>query len=98
VPGQPLRPLPPRTPASLGGKLRYPRAVALLAAGYSCGQVLGPLIVTPLLHDGYRVALLVGSAIEFAAAIGALVLCISLHAQSLVADSQPQPADQLMST
>jgi MFS family permease len=82
----------------LGGKFRYPRAVALLTTGYSCGQVLGPLIVTPLLHDGYRVALLVGSAVVLAAAITALVLRISLPARSLVPDSQPQQADQLMST
>jgi hypothetical protein len=38
--------------------------------------------VTPLLHDGYRVALLTGAAIVFAAAIGAGGLRISLPADS----------------
>jgi MFS family permease len=83
---------------ALGGKFRYPRAVALLTAGYSCGQVLGPLIVTPLLHDGYRVALLVGSAVVFAAAIAAFALRISMPVQTHGSDKDPQPADQLMST
>jgi MFS family permease len=83
---------------ALGGEFRYPRAVALLTAGYSCGQVLGPLIVTPLLNEGYRVALLVGAAVVLAAAIAAFVLRVSLPAQQLVPDRQPQPADQLTST
>jgi MFS family permease len=53
---------------ALGAHLRYPRAVALLTTGYSVGQILGPLIVTPLLHDGYRVALLVAAGIVLAGA------------------------------
>ena len=65
---------------ALGARFSYPQAIALLTAGYSFGQVLGPLIVTPLLHDGYRVALLAGAAIVFAAAIAALGLRASLPA------------------
>lgn len=61
---------------ALGAHLRYPRAVALLTTGYSAGQILGPLIVTPLLHDGYRVALLAGAAIVLAAAVAAAALRI----------------------
>jgi hypothetical protein len=46
---------------ALGAQLQYPRAVALLTTGYSVGQILGPLVVTPLLRNGYYVALLVGA-------------------------------------
>ncbi|AKK30954.1 MFS transporter [Mycobacterium sp. EPa45] len=49
--------------------LRYPRAVALLTAGYSVGQILGPVVVSPLLHDGFRPALVVGAAVVLAAAV-----------------------------
>jgi MFS family permease len=59
---------------ALGAHLRYPRAVALLTVGYSVGQILGPVIVTPLLHDGYRVALLVAAGIALAAAVAAAAL------------------------
>ncbi|SEP07142.1 Uncharacterised MFS-type transporter YbfB, partial [Actinacidiphila rubida] len=40
-----------------GAQLEFPRSVALLTAGYSVGQILGPLAVTPLLHHGYHQAL-----------------------------------------
>ncbi|MFD5329787.1 YbfB/YjiJ family MFS transporter, partial [Streptomyces sp. NPDC127092] len=40
----------------IGAHLQFPRAVALLTTGYSVGQILGPLAVTPLLHDGYHQA------------------------------------------
>ena len=33
-----------------GAQLRFPRSVALLTAGYSVGQILGPLGVTPFVH------------------------------------------------
>jgi MFS family permease len=61
---------------ALGAYLQYPRAVAVLTTGYSTGQILGPLLVTPLLHGGYRVALLVGAAVVLAAAAGAAALRI----------------------
>jgi hypothetical protein len=61
---------------ALGAHLRYPRAVALLTTGYGAGQILGPVIVTPLLHDGYRVALLVGAGIVLGGAITAAGLQI----------------------
>jgi len=66
---------------ALGTHLQYPRAVAVLTTGYSTGQILGPLLVTPLLHSayqtsGYRVALLAGAAVVLAAAAAAAVLRI----------------------
>jgi MFS family permease len=56
--------------------LRYPRAVALLTAGYSVGQILGPVVVSPLLHDGFRPALVVGAVVVSAAAIVAGLMWI----------------------
>ena len=37
-----------------GRMLAFPGAVAVLTAGYSVGQIVGPLMVTPLLHHGFR--------------------------------------------
>ncbi|HZE32833.1 MAG TPA: YbfB/YjiJ family MFS transporter [Actinoallomurus sp.] len=57
-----------------GADLRFPRSVALLTAGYSAGQIIGPLIVTPLLRHGYQGALIVAAAIVSAAAVAAAIL------------------------
>jgi MFS family permease len=58
------------TIALAAGKLAaFPRAVALLTAGYSAGQILGPLLVAPLLHNGFRGALIVGAAVVASAAL-----------------------------
>ncbi|SEE82286.1 hypothetical protein SAMN05216489_08468 [Streptomyces sp. 3213] len=51
-----------------GTRLRFPRSVALLTAGYSVGQILGPLAVAPLLRHGYRPAPL-QAALAVAAAV-----------------------------
>jgi MFS family permease len=56
---------------AIGAHLRIPRAIAILTTGYSVGQILGPVIVTPLLHHGYPPALLVGAALVVLAAAGA---------------------------
>lgn len=56
---------------AIGTHLRVPRAVAILTTGYSVGQILGPLTVTPFLHNGYRHALLIGSGLVALAAIAA---------------------------
>ncbi|MEV5749829.1 YbfB/YjiJ family MFS transporter [Actinoallomurus sp. NPDC052308] len=59
---------------AVGDHLRFPRSVALLTAGYSVGQILGPLVVTPLLRHGYHQALLLGGVIVLASAVAAAVL------------------------
>jgi hypothetical protein len=41
-----------------GRLLGFPGAVALLTSGYSVGQIVGPVAVTPLLHQGFSRALL----------------------------------------
>ncbi|MEV7234122.1 YbfB/YjiJ family MFS transporter [Streptomyces sp. NPDC051020] len=57
-----------------GNQLGSPRSVAVLTTGYSVGQILGPIVVTPVLHHGYRPALLLGAAVVMAAAVAAMVL------------------------
>ncbi|MEU9468871.1 YbfB/YjiJ family MFS transporter [Streptomyces avermitilis] len=59
-----------------GAHLRFPRSVALLTAGYSVGQILGPLVVTPLLRHGYHQALILAASVVLAAAVAAAVLRI----------------------
>ena len=51
-----------------GAHLGAPRAVATLSTGYGVGQIAGPLLVTPLLHNGYHEALLIAAAILLVAA------------------------------
>ncbi|MFF3333621.1 YbfB/YjiJ family MFS transporter [Streptomyces sp. NPDC002888] len=61
---------------SIGSHLQVPRAVALLTAGYSAGQILGPLLAAPLLSHGYHQALLLGSAMVVVAAVSAAAVCV----------------------
>ncbi|MER7191291.1 YbfB/YjiJ family MFS transporter [Streptomyces flaveolus] len=61
---------------AIGTHLRIPRAIALLTTGYSLGQILGPLLAAPLLHNGYHSALLLGAALVLTAAFAAAACCI----------------------
>ncbi len=54
-----------------GRALAFPGAVAVLTAGYSVGQIVGPLVVTPLLHHGFRYALLTSAVVVAASALTA---------------------------
>ncbi|WUJ74724.1 YbfB/YjiJ family MFS transporter [Kribbella soli] len=59
---------------AIGAELDVPHAVAILTTGYSLGQVIGPLAVGPLLHNGYHQALLVSAGVVALAAIAALLV------------------------
>ncbi|MFJ5031906.1 YbfB/YjiJ family MFS transporter [Streptomyces sp. NPDC088560] len=75
---------------AIGSHLRFPRSVALLTAGYSVGQILGPLAVAPLLRHGYHQALMLAAAVVLAAAAAAAVLRIGFPQQ--VTPARPTPA------
>jgi len=62
-----------------GRELAFPGAVAVLTAGYSVGQILGPLMVTPLLHHGYRYALLASAVVVALSAVTAAWLRVGLR-------------------
>lgn len=59
-----------------GTHLRVPRAVAMLTAGYSVGQILGPLVATPLLRHSYHQALFLAAVVVLGAALTAFLLRI----------------------
>ena len=65
-----------------GRLLQFPGAVALLTAGYSVGQIVGPVAVTPLLRHGFQYALIAAALVVVAAGIAA----------TLVRLPQPEPA------
>ncbi|MER5904014.1 YbfB/YjiJ family MFS transporter [Streptomyces mirabilis] len=78
-----------------GAHLEFPRSVALLTAGYSVGQILGPLVVAPLLHHGYQQALILAASVVLVAAVAAVVLRIGFpHHMVVVRATAPvrQPA------
>jgi len=70
---------------AIGDHLQTPRAVGLLTAGYSVGQILGPVVAAPLLGSGYNKAMILGSILVFAAAVAAALMCLrfphELHSQ-----------------
>ncbi|WP_327122996.1 YbfB/YjiJ family MFS transporter [Streptomyces sp. NBC_01727] len=73
-----------------GTHLQFPRSVALLTGGYSVGQILGPLVVTPLLHHGYHQALILAALVVLAAAGAAAVLRIGFpHHMAVVRSTVP---------
>lgn len=51
-----------------GSASGVPRAAAILTTGYSLGQIAGPLLVTPVLHNGYRQALMIAALVLIFAA------------------------------
>ncbi|WP_229839986.1 YbfB/YjiJ family MFS transporter [Streptomyces brasiliensis] len=72
-----------------GARLGFPRSVALLTAGYSVGQILGPLVVTPLLRHGYHQALVLAAVVVLMAAAAAAVLRVGLRERGLRASPEP---------
>lgn len=60
---------------AIGDHLQTPRAVGSLTAGYSLGQILGPVVAAPLLGSDYSKAMILGSTLVFAAAVAAALMC-----------------------
>jgi predicted MFS family arabinose efflux permease len=71
-----------------GRALQFPGAVALLTTGYSVGQIVGPVAVAPLLHNGFQQALLAGAVVVLLAAVAALLMWISGRQPRRVIDPQ----------
>jgi len=71
-----------------GRALRFPGAVALLTTGYSVGQIVGPIAVAPLLHNGFQQALLAGAAVVLLSALAALLMWVSGRQPRRVIDTQ----------
>lgn len=69
----------------------------LPTAGYSVGQILGPLVVAPLLHHGYHRALLPAALVVLVAAAAAAVLRIGLP-HHMVVRGHTVPEQQREST
>ncbi|MEV7663628.1 YbfB/YjiJ family MFS transporter [Paenarthrobacter sp. NPDC089316] len=61
---------------AIGDHLQTPYAVALLTVGFSIGQILGPLLAAPLIHNGFQEAMLFGGIIVLGSSAVAAVLCI----------------------
>jgi MFS family permease len=80
-----------------GAHLRFPRSVALLTAGYSVGQILGPLVVGPVLHHGYDRALLLAALVVLVGAAAAAVLRIGFP-HHMVVKGHTVPEQQREST
>ena len=57
-----------------GRLLQFPGAVALLTAGYSVGQIVGPVAVTPMLRHGFQYALVAAAVVVVAAAVAAALV------------------------
>ncbi|MFJ9711976.1 YbfB/YjiJ family MFS transporter [Streptomyces sp. NPDC101234] len=77
-----------------GAHLRFPRSVALLTAGYSVGQIIGPLAVAPLLRHGYHQALFLAALVVLAAAAAAAVLRIGFPHHVVAAERAAVPVRQ----
>ncbi|GIZ96607.1 MFS transporter [Tsukamurella sp. TY48] len=56
-----------------GADIGIPRSAAVLTAAYGIGQIVGPLVVAPMLGDGYRAAFLTAGAVLLASAALAAV-------------------------
>jgi predicted MFS family arabinose efflux permease len=71
-----------------GRALQFPGAVALLTTGYSVGQIVGPVAVGPLLHNGFQQAMLAGAAVVLLSALAALLMWVSGRQPRRVIDTQ----------
>ncbi|MFI1026554.1 YbfB/YjiJ family MFS transporter [Streptomyces sp. NPDC020951] len=81
-----------------GAWLQVHRSVGLLTAGYSVGQILGPLAVTPLLRDGYRPALLLAAAVVLTSAAAAAALRVGLRHPTAATRTRRRPTPRQPAT
>ncbi|MGW1784756.1 YbfB/YjiJ family MFS transporter [Streptomyces sp. NPDC002143] len=81
-----------------GARLQVHRSVGLLTAGYSVGQILGPLAVTPLLRDGYRPALLLAAAVVLTSAAAAAALRVGLRHPAAATRTRRRPTPRQPAT
>ncbi|MFE3443179.1 YbfB/YjiJ family MFS transporter [Nocardia sp. NPDC059180] len=80
----------------IGGRLRGATAAAALTAVYGAGQLLGPLVVAPLLGDGYGAAFAVAAVVLACAAALAVAANRRIGASNSAAvGSGDQPSAQL---
>ncbi|MFQ6395980.1 YbfB/YjiJ family MFS transporter [Nocardia sp. KC 131] len=63
----------------VGTELSDHRAAATLTAGYGSGQMLGPLVVAPLVGDGYTVAFVIATVVLIAATAAAAIVVTELR-------------------
>jgi MFS family permease len=63
----------------VGTELSDHRAAATLTAGYGSGQMLGPLVVAPLVGDGYTVAFVIATVVLMAATAAAAIVVTELR-------------------
>ncbi|WP_328402984.1 YbfB/YjiJ family MFS transporter [Nocardia sp. NBC_00403] len=58
----------------VGTELSDHRAAATLTAGYGSGQMIGPLVVAPVIGDGYTAAFVIATAVLIAATAAAVIV------------------------
>lgn len=71
----------------IGAELGPPTSAATLTAFYGVGQILGPLVVIPMIGDGYSGAFLLSAAVCGVATLLTVVLCALLRSR----DPEPAP-------
>ncbi|MEV6137580.1 YbfB/YjiJ family MFS transporter [Nocardia sp. NPDC051990] len=62
----------------IGTELTDHRAAATLTAGYGAGQMLGPLVVAPVIGDGYVTAFVIATLVLAAATAAAIIVARQL--------------------
>ena len=70
-----------------GARLGVPRAAASLTAAYAVGQMLGPLVVAPVLGSSYRVAFVIAAGLVAGSA--ALATAAARARQGITSDPEP---------
>lgn len=72
-----------------GADIGIPRSAAVLTAAYGIGQIVGPLVVAPMLGDGYRAAFLTAGGVLVVAAALAAVAGRARRPEATATSAQP---------